>query len=143
MQSQIFFLTNNFRYSCSQLVIKAEVDSSLRLGRQVDMENLPLGQFFVILDLVLTNIFCYSYSQLVIKAVVDSSLRLGRQVDMENLPLRQFFVILDLVFRHGFKSGTGSIKYCGSGSDLWRIGKKCKNLYRTCCSGYSIRDPRV
>ena len=73
------------------------------------MENLPLGQFFVILDLVLTNIFCYSYSQLVIKAVVDSSLRLGRQVDMENLPLRQFFVILDLVFRHGFKSGTGSI----------------------------------
>jgi hypothetical protein len=41
----------------SQLVIKAVVDSSLRLGRQVDIENLPLRQFFVILDLVFRHGF--------------------------------------------------------------------------------------
>jgi hypothetical protein len=41
----------------SQLVIKAVVDSSLHLGRQVDIENLPLRQFFVILDLVFRHGF--------------------------------------------------------------------------------------
>ncbi len=41
----------------SQLVIKAVVDSSLRLGRQVDMESLPLRQFFIILDLVFRHGF--------------------------------------------------------------------------------------
>lgn len=41
--------------SISQLVIKNVVDSSLRFGRQLDSDNTPLHQFFVVLDLALRH----------------------------------------------------------------------------------------
>lgn len=39
----------------SQLVVKAVVDTSLRHGRQLDSENVPLHQLFVVLDICLRH----------------------------------------------------------------------------------------
>lgn len=48
-------LERNNLVSISQLVIKSVVDSSLRFGRQLDSDNTPLHQLFVVLDLALRH----------------------------------------------------------------------------------------
>jgi len=48
-------LERNNLVRISQLVIKSVVDSSLRFGRQLDSDNTPLHQFFVVLDLALRH----------------------------------------------------------------------------------------
>lgn len=48
-------IERNNLVSISQLVIKSVVDSSLRFGRQLDTDNIPLHQFFVVLDLALRH----------------------------------------------------------------------------------------
>jgi len=48
-------LERNNLVTISQLVIKSVVDSSLKFGRQLDSDNTPLHQFFVVLDLALRH----------------------------------------------------------------------------------------
>jgi len=48
-------LERNNLVKISQLVIKSVVDSSLKYGRQLDSDNIPLHQFFVVLDLSLRH----------------------------------------------------------------------------------------
>jgi len=48
-------LERNNLVGISQLVIKSVVDSSLRFGRQLDSDNTPLHQFFIVLDLALRH----------------------------------------------------------------------------------------
>ncbi len=78
----------------SQLVIKAVVDSSLRLGRQVDIENLPLRQFFVILDLVFRHGF--KSGKVALFSIVGSGIMFGLAAVRAKIPvtiLHKFFSI--------------------------------------------------
>jgi hypothetical protein len=75
-------------------VIKAVVDSSLRLGRQVDIENLPLRQFFVILDLVFRHGF--KSGKLALFSIVGFGTMFGLVTIRTKIPvtvLQKFFSI--------------------------------------------------
>ncbi len=75
----------------SQLVIKAVVDSSLRLGRQVDIENLPLRQFFVILDLVFKHGF--KSGKVTLFSIVGSGIMFGLATLRTKITVQKFFSI--------------------------------------------------
>ena len=54
---KVVWKNSNFCFSFSQLVIKNLVDSTLKSGRMVDENSVPLEQFFVIINMVFKHGF--------------------------------------------------------------------------------------